>query len=130
MSGEYLTDVKEEIDELNDEIRLGHPHLFKDTKREVVDIKFIDPVEAIKKRAVEEYLERQRVALDKTKDGGTTELAAQLQGIGNSTTVNDAMSGSTSVDGTVVATTNASTAGASVIGTPSTTAAKLAALKA
>lgn len=98
LSGEYLTNNQAEIDELNAEVAAGHPHIYIKTDRVTVDTTYVDPLEAIKARAVEEYKASLAASLDKSNDRGNSEFSGKLEGIANSTTVAEGMSDSTSTD--------------------------------
>ena len=114
LNGEYLTDIQSEIDELNTEVANGHPHITVNPDRVTVDTKFVDPLEAIKAKAIADYLANQAASLDKTNDRGDYD-ASKLTGIGNSTTVSEGMAGSNSGDGAGVANIAAPNTGASIM---------------
>jgi hypothetical protein len=81
IAGEYHTADPIEIEELTAEITRGHEvYHFNEAKREV-DTNNIDPLEYIKKKAVEEYLAKQTAANNPNNDRGSTEetkLAPQV----------------------------------------------------
>lgn len=97
MNGQYLTDNREEMYQLEAEIEAGHPHIYVDAAKRTVDVAFRDPVEAIKKQAIEEYLARQRAAVDPTNDGGTSDQGKL--NVGNTSNAGVAAAGSTSTEG-------------------------------
>ena len=69
----YLTDIKTEIDELDEEIALGHPTLYVDPQKKTVDTSKKDPLEDIRAKAVADYLAQQKNATLLTNDRGTSE---------------------------------------------------------
>lgn len=69
----YLTDIKSEIEELDYEISLGHPTLYVDPTRKTVDTSKIDPLEDIRKKAVDDYIAQQKNATLMSNDRGTSE---------------------------------------------------------
>lgn len=73
--GQYLTTIQSEIDELNNEIELGHPHISIDPKEKTVDSMHADPLAKIKKQAIEEYIAAQAAAIDPSNDMGNTSAA-------------------------------------------------------
>lgn len=104
ISGEYLTDIKSEIDELEEEVKLKHPHIYTDLDKLTVDTTKLDPLEEIKKKAVEEYLAAQSKAVDL----GTTDTSSNLSGIGNTTDMSQAISGDVKVNTASLASLKAS----------------------
>lgn len=96
INGQYMTDSREEMYQLEAEIATGHPHIYVDDSNRTVDVAFRDPVEAIKKQAIEEYLARQKAAVDPTNDGGTSAQGAL--NVGNTSNAGVAAAGSTSTD--------------------------------
>lgn len=84
IDSKYLTDVESEIEELNHEIKLGHPTIYVDPDQVTIDPKDLDPLNAIRKSLREEIM--QELVSDKgiTNDGA--DMAAKLKGI--STSVN------------------------------------------
>lgn len=72
VAGQYLTAIKSEIEELQFEIENGHPHISVDNKELTVDSLHADPLEKIKKQAIEEYLARQAAAVNPENDMGTS----------------------------------------------------------
>lgn len=95
MAGEYRTDVKEEIDELNEEIRLKHPFLFRDPERMEMDAEDVDPLVKLKKQHFKEFMAEQERAKthvstsDSSKSGAGTGVAtsAGLDGAKDSNSV-------------------------------------------
>lgn len=99
ISGEYATDAAEEIEQLDAEVAAMHPHIYIDPKRKEVDASTLDPLEVIKRKAVEEYIAAQAAATDTSRDMGNTSaadiLAERLQGIATSANVAGAAAQST-----------------------------------
>jgi uncharacterized Zn-finger protein len=73
LNHEHITDNENDIKELMEEVANGHPHIYIDKDDNIVDTAITDPLEEIKRKAVEEYLAKQEAAVDATKDLGTTE---------------------------------------------------------
>ena len=72
LNHEHITDNEDDINELLEEVKNGHPHIYVDQNDNVVDTAVTDPLEEIKRKAVEEYLASQAAAVDASKDLGTT----------------------------------------------------------
>ncbi len=97
LNGQYVTDIRSEIDELDAEVEFGHPHIYVDANKRQIDVQFRDPVEAIKRQAIAEFLAQQKEATNKANDMGTTSQAGRvIEGIANSNTVGEAASESSS----------------------------------
>ena len=98
INGEYMTDIEEEIEQMNYEIKLGHPHLFVDAEKVTVDTTKLDPLSEIKAKAIAEYIARQKEATDPSNDMGSTGVEpGKLKGIGNSRGVASATAASSGV---------------------------------
>lgn len=144
LNGEYITDIEEEIKELQAEIKSGNSYFNQgDADTNVV---LTDPMDEIRARARQEALEQfraeQAAAMDKSRN---TESDQDFKlRVANSDDVNSAMSGSTSMDipvagtasvassapqGTGVPTAHASAENNSSIASNPALADKLAALK-
>ncbi len=100
-SGMYATDIQEEIDELNAEIAAGHPYLF--INKDALTVETVDPIEALKKKHIAEYLATQAAAMDKSVETAS-DKEFKMTSISNSDSVGAAMSGSTSTDAPVTGT--------------------------
>lgn len=72
VGGVYMTDNESEIKFLDEQIRAGHQMIYIKQGHTVVDADALDPLAAIKKKAVEEYLENQRKVMDPNRDMGNT----------------------------------------------------------
>ncbi len=84
INGEYYTNIEEEVAELENEVRLGHPHIYMDPNRREVDTDKLNPIEEIKRQAVEEYLAKVAAGQGQGKDMGTSlENDVRVGGIGN-----------------------------------------------
>lgn len=92
MQGKYITDLQWEIDELQNEINSGHPHIYIDDKERTVAV--VEPVEALRARHIAEYLAANAAAVDKTNDAGSSEQGKLT--VANSSTVASGMAGSDS----------------------------------
>jgi hypothetical protein len=96
IGGAYYTDVESEIKELQDEVTNRHPIIFIDPAQSQIDSADLDPMSVLKKKFYAEFLAQQAAAVQKDRDMGTTSQTGVLQGIANSTTIAEAMSGSDS----------------------------------
>lgn len=81
MGGSYITDKQDEIDFLDAEIRSGHQMIYVKEDQKVLTQEQLDPLAAIKKKAVEEYLAKQAEQADPGRDMGTTnsDISASIQ---------------------------------------------------
>lgn len=71
---EYLTDIAAEVEELDAEIKLGHPHISRDPLKKEVDDTKLDPLAAVKAQAIKEYLAQQAAT------AGTQDMGNSVQG--------------------------------------------------
>ena len=62
IGGVYRTAIQSEIDELNKEISLNHPHLYVKKGEEVIDAEDLDPISVLKKRHFAEFMAQQQAA--------------------------------------------------------------------
>lgn len=87
--GEYLTDLPNEINELESEIRQGHPHIYIDEKKREIDI-LADPLDGVRKKAIADYIAEQDEAKRKAlgKELGDTEVGKVAGNVGIGTTAN------------------------------------------
>ena len=69
---DYFTDDPGKIKELDAEIANKHPSIYVDQNRLQVDSSEIDPMAAMKKRIIEEYLAQQAAHGDPNRDMGNT----------------------------------------------------------
>ena len=67
-----MTDREDEIAFLDEQIKLGHQMIFVKDNEKVVGSDAIDPLAAIKKKAVEDYLKQQERANDPNRDMGNS----------------------------------------------------------
>ena len=72
VGGKYLTDIPDEIAELEDEISKGHPLIFVDPNELEMDEKYLDPMVGLREKIIAEFLENQAKANDPTNDMGTS----------------------------------------------------------
>ena len=81
VGGMYVTDKEDEIEFLNAEIKFGNAMLFVKKDQLTVDSEALDPLAAVKKRAIEEYLENQKRAMDPNRDMGNTssDISSSIQ---------------------------------------------------
>ena len=85
VAGRYATDNEEEIAFLDAEIKAKNPTFYVDAAEREVDSVRVDPVEAIRKKAIADYLAEQAAKVGKdtgntieTKNIGTTADALAL----------------------------------------------------
>lgn len=77
VAGNYITKNQKEIDELNEEISYGHPHLFVEAGRTTVQADELDPLNALKKKLRQEILaEMDAASGNPHRDLGTSVQAA------------------------------------------------------
>lgn len=79
-AGVYRTDVAEEIQALEYEVRLGHPHIYIDPAEQEVDSELLDPMTALRAKIREEILaeeaEKALKASDISRDMGTSDQSS------------------------------------------------------
>lgn len=85
IGGEYYTSDTTEIAELKAEIAANHPFLFIDENKKEIDTDKIDPIEEIRRKAVEDYIASQKQSLNKTNDRGTS--TQERLNVANSTSI-------------------------------------------
>lgn len=74
--GQYTTTLENEIKELEAEVAEGNPHIYIDNSQKTISVEELDPLYAIKKKAIEEYLAQQQKAVNPNNDMGNTVQAA------------------------------------------------------
>lgn len=79
MNGKYLTSSPKEIEELEEEIKQGHPHLYIKKGHETADN---DPLAGLKQKIINDYIAGQKKAMEEATDGsrdfGSTVSAASI----------------------------------------------------
>lgn len=70
--GQYITARKDEIEFLDKEVELGNSMIYKVAGKETVTEEQLDPLAAIKAKAIAEYLEQQQKQQDPSRDMGNT----------------------------------------------------------
>ena len=73
VGGRYATDIEEEISFLETAIKAKHPNFFVDEAEVEIDSVRVDPVEAIRRKAIADYIAEQEAKVG-TDTGTTTEL--------------------------------------------------------
>lgn len=73
VNGEFYTDIDGEIALLTAEIKAGHPHIYVDAAKKTIDTDRMDPIEEIRRKAVEDYKASMAAATDKSNNFGTSE---------------------------------------------------------
>ena len=74
-AGQYVTDVSAEIDYLNEQVAAGHPMIYVKKGSETVTKEQLDPLAAVKAKAIAEYLAQQEKQQDPSRDMGNTNSA-------------------------------------------------------
>lgn len=77
--GKYITDVQEDIDFLQKEIKLGNIHIFIKEGEEQLTSDELDPMKMLKKKHVAEYLAEQKELADNIKAGTLPESESDTQ---------------------------------------------------
>jgi hypothetical protein len=72
VNGRYATDMPSEIQELEEEIGFGHPHLYIDADEKEVDSAQVDPIAALTDRIRAKLIAEMAVATDMSNDMGET----------------------------------------------------------
>lgn len=70
IKGRYATSDKKEIEFLDAEVEAGHPHIRVDPNETEIDSVQVDPLVAVKARAIAEYIAEQEAKVG--KDTGNT----------------------------------------------------------
>ena len=83
LAGRYSTDIPSEIAELEEEIELGHPHLYISLEDPVLPA--VETLEALRKKHFAEFEIQMKRAMDKNNDSGNTEV--QKLNVVNSNTI-------------------------------------------
>ena len=74
--GVYRTDIKDEIEHLENEIRLGHPQIFIDEAEREIDSELVDPIHALRAKIIAEYVAQQEAASNPDNDMGKSDQSA------------------------------------------------------
>jgi len=93
--GRFLTDDSRHITELDAEIARKHQFISKGLTK--ITDKDLDPIAEIKRKAVEEYVAKQKAATNPTSDKGTSIQAPLMQSAANSNSI--AVGAASSVSG-------------------------------
>lgn len=76
IQGKYATAVVAEIAELDDEIALGHPHIFVDPNEAEIDSNALSPIEALTAQIRAQLVAEMQAATDPSNDMGTSTQGA------------------------------------------------------
>lgn len=95
LNNEFVTDVEEEIAELEAEIKAGNPYISVDKARVTVSLEPMSAIDTIKAQAIAEFLAANPQLGAKTTVS-ESEAKPQLQGMVTSADISDASSGSSS----------------------------------
>lgn len=76
VNNKFYTSVQEEIDHLQNEIKLGHPMIFQKTGEETMDAKYLDPMVGLREKIIAEAIAAGIVSAgDPNRNMGTTTQA-------------------------------------------------------
>jgi hypothetical protein len=87
VAGMYVTDNQAEIEFLDNEIKQGHAMIFVKEGQEVVDESALDPLAAVKAKAIAEYLATQAAQQDPTRNMGNTAQSGAGMDVATSKTI-------------------------------------------
>ena len=87
VGGQYVTDKAKEIEFLDEQIASGHPMIFVQKGNETVTQEQLDPLAAVKAKAVAEYLAQQAKQQDPSRDMGNTTNAGAGVDVATSRTI-------------------------------------------
>ncbi len=89
IGGRFMTDIYEQIAELEAECKSGNPTIYIDEAEMSIDSDALSPLDTIKKKAVEEYLASVKSATLASNDMGSTEISGKVSGILSSSGAGD-----------------------------------------
>lgn len=73
VNGKFATTIESEIAELENEIRLGHPHIYIDENEKEIDSSAIDPISSLRAQIEKEIMDKMAAATNPENDMGTSE---------------------------------------------------------
>jgi hypothetical protein len=76
-AGSYITNAPDEIAHLDAQIAAGHQMIYTKKGQETVTSESLDPLAAIKKKVIDEYLAAQAAQADTSRDMGNTSADPQ-----------------------------------------------------
>lgn len=96
VNGRYVTNSEEEINYLKTEIALGNPFLSVVEGKEIMSAEDLDPMAALKKQHIAEYLEEQKTKAAAIRAGILPESVSEVQMLtpGSTSDVKDVAAGS------------------------------------
>jgi len=71
-AGNYVTDNESEIEFLDEQVKLGHPIISVQKGKELITQEQLDPLAAVKAKAIAEYVAKQTAQQDPSRDMGNT----------------------------------------------------------
>jgi hypothetical protein len=92
VSQRFCTDVPAEVEELNYEVSLGHPHIYIKQEAPTIQSNMLDPMEALREKIIAEYKAAQTAAINPENDLGTSDQSGKLN-IATSRTIAEAAAG-------------------------------------
>jgi len=96
VAGTYVTDNEAEIEFLNDQIRQGHQMIGVKKGQETVTQDQLDPLAAIKEKAIAEYLAKQAEQQNPNRDMGRTDASGAGVDVATTRTLAPIIAGSKS----------------------------------
>lgn len=72
VAGQYITDKEKEIEYLDEQVKSGHPMIYVKKGSETVTEAQLDPLAAVKAKAVADYMAQQEKQQDPSRDMGNT----------------------------------------------------------
>lgn len=72
VAGQYITDKEKEIEYLDEQVKAGHPMIYVKKGNEVVTAEQLDPLAAVKAKAIADYMAQQERQQDPSRDMGNT----------------------------------------------------------
>ena len=96
MAGQYVTDNAEEIEFLDAQIKARHPMIYTKSGQETVTKEQLDPLAAVKAKAIAEFLEQQKKQQDPSRDMGNTAASGAGTDVASTKTIAPIIAGSKS----------------------------------
>jgi hypothetical protein len=87
VAGVYVTDNADEVKFLDEQIAFGHSMIYVKEGQEVVGEEALDPLAAVKKKAIEEYLATQQKQQDPARDMGNTQASGVSADVATTKTI-------------------------------------------
>lgn len=78
VNNRFTTNIPYEIEHLDNEIKMGHPHIYKKPGEETMDAKYLDPMEAVRERIIADAIAMGLVTANVDRDMGTSDQTQKL----------------------------------------------------